>query len=313
MFTILLVCSFAFGSFSYAKPGVRHVRQAATCGQTSFPNKVSFSADGTPMRRIVGGIEATPHSIPWQVSLRFKAGGHFCGGSLIRVNDQDKSDIVVTAAHCLEIDILPDGPFINSTEDDLDVIFGAHKQSEPSEEQKFAVGKIAKHPGWTYPTKADSSISMDNDIAILKLATPISFSETVQPICLPSSTSDKPADEAFGIISGWGDLYFQHNQGSDELRQVVVPVVNSDTCSQRYGGLDAATSLCVGYNEGGKGSCQGDSGGPLFFKRAQGYVLHGVVSRAVGCATSGFPTVFTRVSNYLDWINGKISELSSVQ
>jgi len=32
--------------------------------------------------RVVGGVEAVPHSWPWQVSLQVD-GRHFCGGSLI--------------------------------------------------------------------------------------------------------------------------------------------------------------------------------------------------------------------------------------
>jgi len=47
--------------------------------------------------RVVGGVEAVPHSWPWQVSLQVQYGGdqfHFCGGSLIN------SQWVVSAAHC---------------------------------------------------------------------------------------------------------------------------------------------------------------------------------------------------------------------
>ena len=40
---------------------------------------------------IVGGVEAKPHSIPWQVYLDFG-----CGGTLI------SSQHVVTAAHCTD-------------------------------------------------------------------------------------------------------------------------------------------------------------------------------------------------------------------
>jgi len=43
--------------------------------------------------RVVGGVEAMPHSWPWQVSLQ-NSRGHFCGGSII--NQQ----WVVSAAHC---------------------------------------------------------------------------------------------------------------------------------------------------------------------------------------------------------------------
>lgn len=49
-----------------------------------------------PRPRIIGGQEATPHSIPWQAFLEVysSSGGWYCGGSLISAN------YVVTAGHC---------------------------------------------------------------------------------------------------------------------------------------------------------------------------------------------------------------------
>ena len=44
--------------------------------------------------RVVNGQNSSPHSWPWQSSLRMN-GGHVCGASLIR------PDWVLTAAHCV--------------------------------------------------------------------------------------------------------------------------------------------------------------------------------------------------------------------
>jgi len=57
----------------------------AECGRPAISPSVSV--------RVVGGVEAMPHSWPWQVSLQ-NSHGHFCGGSII--NEQ----WVVSAAHC---------------------------------------------------------------------------------------------------------------------------------------------------------------------------------------------------------------------
>ena len=52
--------------------------------------------------RVVNGQDASPHSWPWQISLRV-SGGHICGGSLIR------DDWIVTAAHCVYRNTNPSG------------------------------------------------------------------------------------------------------------------------------------------------------------------------------------------------------------
>ena len=47
---------------------------------------------------------------------------------------------------------------------------------------------------------------------------------------------------------------------------------------------------------------QGDSGGPLACYLGDRYELMGLVSWGRGCAEEHFPTVYTRVVNYLDFI-----------
>lgn len=46
---------------------------------------------------------------------------------------------------------------------------------------------------------------------------------------------------------------------------------------------------------------QGDSGGPLTVNGK----LVGLVSWAMGCALTDYPTVYTRVASHLNWIKAK--------
>ena len=56
-----------------------------------------YASDDTDciIEEIVGGCEAKPHSIPWQVALLVNGEKH-CGGTLISTQH------VITAAHCTE-------------------------------------------------------------------------------------------------------------------------------------------------------------------------------------------------------------------
>lgn len=63
-----------------------------------------------------------------------------------------------------------------------------------------------------------------------------------------------------------------------------------------FASLILQTNIC-GFTGAGLGVCRGDSGSPL----TAGTSLIGLVSFASGCG-AGFPDVYTRVSEYHDWI-----------
>lgn len=51
---------------------------------------------------------------------------------------------------------------------------------------------------------------------------------------------------------------------------------------------------------------QGDSGGPLVCRNDGKMTLMGVISWGDGCGQKDKPGVYTRVVNYINWINGKM-------
>ncbi|KRY97867.1 Cathepsin G [Trichinella pseudospiralis] len=53
--------------------------------------------------RIIGGWEARPHSLPWQlyVLLEYEAGIAACGGTIIQLNLGNSTNLALTSAHCM--------------------------------------------------------------------------------------------------------------------------------------------------------------------------------------------------------------------
>ncbi|MBI5936726.1 MAG: serine protease [Betaproteobacteria bacterium] len=90
--------------------------------------------------------------------------------------------------------------------------------------------------------------------------------------------------------------------GSDELREVDLPMANYDACQGVYGSL-TGNMFCAGSPSAPKDTCQGDSGGPLVARNGQNtdWLQVGVVSFGVTCATSY--GVYAKASNYLDWVS----------
>ncbi|XP_054860913.1 transmembrane protease serine 9 isoform X1 [Amphiprion ocellaris] len=233
--------------------------------------------------RIVGGQDAPPGFWPWQVSVNSVGGFQFCGGSLM--NNQ----WVLSAAHCF------------SRVRSAIVYVGRQSQqgSNPNEVSR-TVSQIIIHPNY------DSS-TLNNDIALLRLSSSVTFSTYIAPVCLAASDSTFHA----GVntwVTGWGTIASGvSNPFPQNLMEVQVPIVGGRQCNCSYGvGQITDNMLCAGLPEGGRDSCQGDSGGPLVIKQGNRWILSGVVSFGNGCALARFPGVYTKVSRYQTWINEQI-------
>lgn len=231
-------------------------------------------------------FEAVPHSYPWQVSVR--AGAHFCGGALIR------PDWIVTAAHCAYY-------FKNWG---FSVMVGEHDVNSGNEEnqEQACIEKIYLHPKYdkAQPDKG-------NDIAIVKLAWPVKLNAHVLPICM-ADKEFKIQDDDFCTVTGWGKTDPMVDLKSGKLQQARVKIMNSDACA-----YDSKSILCAGDNL--DGACKGDSGGPLqCYRPSEGkWYLVGLTSFSIGnnndikCAAFGYPSMYTRISHYSDWIIGGMS------
>jgi len=229
---------------------------------------------GSANGRIVGGQETEVHEYPWQVGLVSRNGrSPWCGGTLI------SSTHVLTAAHCTD----------GSAASSIRVILGEHNIAD-SDFNRVDVAEIINHPNY------DSSTT-DNDYAILRLANPVTFTNEVSPACLPADLSNTFAG-VLATVTGWGTLSSGGSQPT-VLQEVDVTVTTNAVCNNAYGSI-TANMICAA--DSGKDSCQGDSGGPMIAPENGRQALIGVVSWGRGCAWEGFPGVYARVTEKMDWI-----------
>ncbi|XP_063133811.1 chymotrypsin-like protease CTRL-1 isoform X2 [Rattus norvegicus] len=193
------------------------------CGVPAITPALSYN------QRIVNGENAVPGSWPWQVSLQDNTGFHFCGGSLIAPN------WVVTAAHCK---VTPGRHF---------VILGEYDRSSNAEPiQVLSISKAITHPSWNPNT-------MNNDLTLLKLASPARYTAQVSPVCLASSNEALPAGLTC-VTTGWGRISGVGNVTPARLQQVVLPLVTVNQCRQYWGSRITDSMICAGG--AGASSCQ---------------------------------------------------------
>uniref|UniRef100_A0A3Q0QTS8 Transmembrane serine protease 13b n=1 Tax=Amphilophus citrinellus TaxID=61819 RepID=A0A3Q0QTS8_AMPCI len=143
----------------------------------------------------------------------------------------------------------------------------------------------------------------DQDVALLKLKSPVTFNDKVQPACLPAFDQNF-AHGTQCWTSGFGTTQAGSGVVSKDLMEVTVDIIDTRVCNSRdvYEGLVTDNMICAGKLEGGKDSCQGDSGGPLVCQGKSRFYLVGITSWGAGCGGKNKPGVYTKVSRVLPWI-----------
>ncbi|CAH0382228.1 unnamed protein product [Bemisia tabaci] len=253
-------------------------------------NSLRYSGASKRHSRIVGGGNAGLGSWPWQAAL-YKEGEFQCGAALINAK------WLLSAGHC----------FYNAQEDYWVARLGALRRGvnfASPYEQVRTISRIMLHPEY-------QAISFMNDISLLELNEPVQTSHYIRPICLPPPASTLE-DGTMCTVVGWGQLFEIDRVFPDTLQEVQLPVISAAECRKRtlFLPLYRVTDnmFCAGYERGGRDACLGDSGGPLMCQETDGrWSLYGVTSNGYGCARANRPGVYTKVVNYIGWIQNSMA------
>uniref|UniRef100_W5LYS8 Peptidase S1 domain-containing protein n=1 Tax=Lepisosteus oculatus TaxID=7918 RepID=W5LYS8_LEPOC len=234
---------------------------------------------------VLQGDSAQEGSWPWQASLHVD-GQYLCGGALIN------SDWVLTAAYCF---------YQGSTDARRWTVYlGRQTQLGSNPHEVSRMGQTISF----YPTE---DMNIYDDIALLKLDSPVSFTSYIQPICLADSSSSFYSCTSCWF-TGWVDMTGGVISGNETLQQTQLPLIEITACihfMEELLGIPYLTEnmICAGVIQSELSSCWNDSENPLVCKQESSWTLAGVVNRYTGCGK--MLVIYSGVSNYKSWIKNQ--------
>ncbi|XP_043220345.1 transmembrane protease serine 9-like [Amphibalanus amphitrite] len=212
-------------------------------------------------------------------------GSPFCGGVLIGWG------LVLTAAHCLngDLSINEDGavaallggraaPLANGTTSGP-VRRVSHRLVHPSADLALALIDVLYDglPGWVWPA------------------------------CLPLPGAPLAAGRR-AEVAGWSPPPAELHQATLRVTEPVECREAYRAAGRRFPGTEDDSAVCAVPDGGGSVPaespwCSARGGWPLIVPNSDGLLeVVGISTSGAGCDQSGVPSVFTRVSAYIDWI-----------
>lgn len=277
-------------------------RKPLVCCTATLP-RPPFCGISPSINNIVGGQEADLREFPWAALIQYrKYTGQLvfgCGGSLIN------SRYVLTAAHCVvplrtmelykvrlgEHDIRTN---VECTENEVPELCNAPEDLD--------IEKVIVHE--SYRQRASQY-----DIALIRLAREVTFTEFIAPVCLPLDSAARSLNitGAKLFAAGWGNT--ENGTASNVKLKVELYVSDHQTCVsvyQKFWKSIIDSQLCAGGMRG-VDTCSGDSGGALMNHMSLSYFQYGIISFGTfKCGTKGVPGVYSNVPKFIDWIQANI-------
>lgn len=215
--------------------------------------------------RIAGDKKAASRQFPFHVAI---FGGddqrYICGGSLI------SSKAVVTAAHCVAHNT---GELKNK--DHIKVLFGSvDLKTLTGKEALREVEQIIRHPNY------NTSLFLENDVALIITKGYLKFSETISPICFSDIgiSSKEVAHDPFLVLGFGSDNVY--NKPSRYLKYGEMSIMNRRHCIgqiNKFAILNLNSAFC-GQAIERQSACYGDSGGELKLKSENALLSRSVLT-----------------------------------
>ena len=165
----------------------------------------------------IGGDKASKYEYPWQAYLTMKhnqTNGKTCGGSLI------SNRHILSAAHCT----------MGYSASQITVFLGKHHIRDIPE-HAVTISKVTNYPQYR---RDDSINTLYNDLSILTLSSPVSFSPAALPVCLPGYVNKSYQGEV-ATVTGWGHtIAGDKSSGASVLQKVDVTVWSNTDCRKAY-------------------------------------------------------------------------------
>lgn len=133
-----------------------------------------------------------------------------------------------------------------------------------------------------------------NDIAVLRLESPLQWTNRIQKIEIATNSIEDPKADEPVVVAGWGEQ--SSTTSSHKMHSMFLNVASDDDCLDAFSRKDNS-SICLSH-ELKKGSCTGDAGNGAVYKNK----IIGVSSFIVGACGSRYPEIFSKITHYASWL-----------